>query len=484
MVDSHLGNIPEAKKRSEISPWEERYRSKHRWKRIDTFPDGVQPPRKVRIYRQNNYYRLQWWDPREKRTLTDRVDGDLIVAISRAREIDEQIFHFRSSSSRNCRVKHLVLINRYHEDLERRTNSGEIKPATAKRYGSALSHYGNFCSQPFISSRYLSATQVDREFALQFQAWLKNLQISPNGHPNSSKHSLRGTCYVLDAVRAMFEWATDPDRGDLMPAGFRNPFKGRRVETSKSAPDLFGEPDITIPMAVEFLELCDEFQLSLFSLFILCGLRASEPCFLMRENLTENGWLKVISLPKLGYTTKGRRDKRFPLPESVRSLLGPSPQGCDRGLLFHRRSVVEKRETAPLFEVSLSELETEYEQRCRTMKHRTAEQRMVVRNLVLKEAGGLNYDQIEQEFHRLARQLNWSPSATLKDFRHLFSTEIMNAGIPEYYRKYLLGHAVPNSALTNYTHLNELQDWYNRAITQRLSSLLKVIEQRTDHREL
>ena len=35
---------------------------------------------------------------------------------------------------------------------------------------------------------------------------------------------MKGQRFVLDTVRAMYEWAADPERGRLLPEGFRNPF--------------------------------------------------------------------------------------------------------------------------------------------------------------------------------------------------------------------------------------------------------------------
>lgn len=457
------------------------YREQHKWVRVETFPEGVEPPRKVRLYRQNSYYRLQWWAPREKRNLSDRVDGDLIAAISRAREIDEQILNFRSSGLGNRHLKHEKLITQFREDLQGRANAGEIRTATVTRYGSALDHYQNFCTQPIISSKYPSASQVDRAFAQKFQAWLENLQISSNGHPHTPQRPMKSGSYVIDVVRGMFEWAADPDRGNLLPAGFRNPFKGRLGSSHGSSPDLFGEPDITITMAAEFLKQCDPFQLPLFSVMILCGLRASEPCWLMRENLSPDGWLKVVSLPELGYTTKGRRDKRFPLPDSVKIMLKDQRFVVEskQGLLFRQRSAW-RQTNVPICspDLSLEQLEMKYKKQCGKLKNPGAKQKQQIRNKIMKEAGALNYDRIGHEFRRVVRDLNWPDSATLKDFRHLFSTELMNAGVPDYYRKYLMGHSVPNVALTSYTHLNELESWYSQAIQQRFTPILTAITDR------
>ncbi|MBN73574.1 MAG: hypothetical protein CME32_30345, partial [Gimesia sp.] len=109
------------------------YREKHKWTRIEKFPDGIDPPHKVRIYRQNNYFRLQFWDPAAKKNLTERVDGDLVTAIFRAREIEERLKHFRSSGLGRGKLKHQSLLDLYKSHLQRRADAGEIDPKTVRR---------------------------------------------------------------------------------------------------------------------------------------------------------------------------------------------------------------------------------------------------------------------------------------------------------------------------------------------------------------
>src|SRR5947208_17075348 len=71
--------------------WSARYGAIHRLARLTEFPSGIAAPRKVRVYRRVHHYVLQWWDPAAKRTLSDRVDGDLLSALIRARQIDERL---------------------------------------------------------------------------------------------------------------------------------------------------------------------------------------------------------------------------------------------------------------------------------------------------------------------------------------------------------------------------------------------------------
>ena len=245
--------------------WSERYGERHRLVRISTFPAGIQVPKKVRIYQRQQHFVLQWWDPAARRNLSDRVDGDLVAAIMRARQIEERLVHFKSSGQGRRRIGHRELVEQFRADLERRADAGEIDPRTVVRYASALGHYLAYAGQPRVAAEFASATSVNREFALGLAAHLADTKISPNGHPNSARRRMTAPAYVEDVVRTMFTWAADPDRANLMPTGFRNPFAGKRRRTSDVARDLFGEPDVTITMAAEFLAACDAFQLPLFT---------------------------------------------------------------------------------------------------------------------------------------------------------------------------------------------------------------------------
>jgi hypothetical protein len=96
-------------------------------------------------------------------------------------------------------------------------------------------------------------------------------------------------------------------------------------------------------MAVGLLRACDDYQLRLFATLIFYGLRAAEPTYLFGEHLDDQ-WLRVPCIPELGYTTKGKRDKRLPLFEPLKTMLGRAKPG----LLFVRRAVAEGREQCPL----------------------------------------------------------------------------------------------------------------------------------------
>ncbi len=455
--------------------WHTRYSQRHHPVRIQTFPTGVTIPKRVRIYARNGYYLLHFWDPAVKRTLYDRVDGDLIDAIAKARQIDQRLSNFRRSGQVPRRVIHEDLVEAFRTDLERRADAGAIALATARRYGSALKHYLQFIRQPQLAATNPSAARVDRQFALDFSAFLGSLMISPNGRANSKPAKMRGQDFVLDAVRAMFEWAGDRERGNLLPDGFRNPFRRRLIERRRVAVDMTGDPDITISMSATFLEACDDWQFRLFAPVVFYGLRPGELVFLFHEALDES-FLDVGCVEALAYMTKGRRNKRLPLLGPLHVLLTRDTPA--RGLIFQRRGSSVGLPHPPLLGASLPEMVTEFTKRSCNQGNQKAGAVARIRDCVLRDAGALTYKMIEGEFGKIAGALGWPAAATLKDFRHSCNTALANGGMPEHERRYLLGQTPGKAAIVTYTHLNKLAEHYRSAIDQEMAPLLAILQRR------
>jgi len=107
-------------------------------------------------------------------------------------------------------------------------------------------------------------------------------------------------------------------------------------------------------------------------------------------------------------------------------------------------------------------------------------QRQCLRDRIIREAGGLSYDHVEDEFRGLAACLRWPAAATIKDFRHLFVSSLANAGVPEPYRQYLMGQAAPKAAISAYTHLNKIRELYLLAVEREWGPVLNVLQDRVD----
>ena len=324
---------------------------------------------------------------------------------------------------------------------------------------------------------YPTAVRVDRQFALDFATFLDNRVVAPNGHAHTKKRRLRGQTFVIDTVRALFEWADDPHRGNYLPAGFRNPFRRATLKRRVPATDPLGAPDITVDMATDFARACDDYQLALFMPTVLYGLRAAEPVFLFREHI-QGDWLRVACLPELAYTTKGQRDKRLPLLDGIAELWNTAQPGGNCGLVLVRRTVASGSESPPLLGNSLNQLIHEYERHCEQAKATSAAAKQKIRDGVIRDAGGLTYDLVNGEFHRIARRLKWPARATLKDFRHLFATVLANGGMPEHERRYLMGHAPGKEAIVTYTNMDRLADHYRCAVEREYAALLTILRSR------
>jgi hypothetical protein len=457
--------------------WSERYGEKHRFQRVTGFPAGVQAPRRVRIYCRGGGLLLQWWDPGRKQNTAERIDGDLISAIVRARQIEESLAQRHTAGAGRSRLPHAELVERYLTDLHKRADAGAIRLSSVRRLRAALHHYLAFCEQPAVRKEFPFATNINRDFQLAFAAYLSGQHVSPNGHAHTPRRLMKGAGFVTDAVRAMLEWAADPDRGALLPDTFRNPFLRSKGSRPIFKGDPLAEPDINLSMALDFVRACDPFQLRLFVPLILYGLRPSELCFLFREYL-DGDWLQVPCHAELNYFTKGGRSKRLPLLEELAQFWKSLRRDDGRGLLYERRTIIAGREKAILCGATLAELTAEFQRRCAASKSLNAAERLRLRDQVFREAGGMNYDHVEQEFRSVAGRLGWPAQATLKDFRHLFATMLGNTPMAEAYKKYLLGQSVGRTALMAYTHLNELRLQYGASVRRAWTPLVEAILQR------
>jgi integrase len=461
------------------SRWRDRYSNRHATKRLDPAQHpGTQFPSRVRIYARGNpiySHILQWWSPQARKTQHLTLRGcDWVDALSKAREIDrslDQVGRFEPPIRR--RLQFVDLLDSYRAHLVRRADAGEITVATTRRYASDLDRFAAFVARSEVSARYPGPASIDEDFALEFMAYLK--------HPNDREEYVRGVmpCTVdatIERADAMLRWAADPRAGRLLPPGFINPFAGRPRPRHDRGP-LLADPDITIKMAAEFLEACDDYALRLFAPVVLCGLRAAEPALMMYEHITDGKWLEVPNVPGLDYTTKGKISKVFPLLPLLEELLAPPAETAPKGLVFLRRNAKPGMTAAPLLGSSLQVLVDEYGRRRETHDPAGAAGLLRLRRRILREAGGLDYDDIYDEFRNVKDVLAWPEAATVKDFRHLFATTMENAGLTERYQKFFMGHSQGGDAIGCYRHINQLNDNFAR-LAEPYQPVLEVLAKR------
>ncbi|MFO0850792.1 MAG: hypothetical protein U0871_19880 [Gemmataceae bacterium] len=442
--------------------WADRYGVRHRWVRLADFPAGLTPPRKVRVYRRCGRYLLNWWDPAAGKNRSERVDGDLLAALARARQLDDRVTAGRTAGLGAAgRVGHADLVARYLADLGRRADAGEVAAGRSPGTGPPWP-----TTWPTATGRTPAGWprrppgRGGSSGSGWPPSWPAGRSPGTAGRGCSAAAAVPG--YILAAVRAAFAWAADRTAAASCRTGSTARSSGPAGRPGCSAGTRWPPPTSPLPMAAAFLAACDQYEARLFAPGVLFGLRAAEPRLLAREHLTA-AELAVPNLPELDYTTKGRRDKRFPLPAALGPVWAALRAGGPHGLLFVRRAVAEGADRPPLAGASLADLAAEYRARVGRLPAGAGRAaRVRVRDGVLRDAGGLTYDDIGRAFGRVAGRLGWPAAATLKDFRHLFATALADAGVPDGYRKYWLGHAPGREAVVAYTHLAGMRGWFDR----------------------
>ena len=110
--------------------------------RVVNWPAGIIAPAKVRVYFRSGHWLLQWWEPAARKNVSERVEGDVIEAVARAREIERRLTQFKSSGRAAGPTGHRELVERFIADLVRRADAGQVQTASVTRLSSALArHY-------------------------------------------------------------------------------------------------------------------------------------------------------------------------------------------------------------------------------------------------------------------------------------------------------------------------------------------------------
>ena len=85
--------------------------------------------------------------------VAERVDGDLVATVYRAREIDRRLAEFKTSGRAGRNVGNAGLVAAFLADVGGRADAGGVKPASVARYCPALAHYlAAFTSEPATRS--------------------------------------------------------------------------------------------------------------------------------------------------------------------------------------------------------------------------------------------------------------------------------------------------------------------------------------------
>ena len=322
---------------------------------------------------------------------------------------------------------------------------------TINRYRTATEHLLRFVEKtnaPYTTSHFRTV------HAEQFVRYLRTIEVSPNGHPNSPKRPLldKGVKYILQCCRSLFNFA---QKHRYLSPYAANPFSSLDldripVENSKKV-RLF-----TSEQEEQFLNACDEWQLPIFATLMMTGLRPGELShLLLPEDLDlQEGILYIRNKPELDWRVKTRNEREIPLVPPLIKLLRLTIDGRSTGLVFLRRSFC--RGSQPLHSLPTKESMTvEFTRRMNQSVSRegsllSRKERSRIARIAWRDAGLIKTEIIRKEYMRITKWIGCPEMTAPKMLRHLFATTLQEGNVDPLVRCELMGHSV--AANNNATH--------------------------------
>ena len=318
---------------------------------------------------------------------------------------------------------------------------------TIRRYRAATQHLENFVN----SQRRPALTHEVQSEA--FAAYLRTLEVAPNGHQNTAKRKLRskGVQYILETCRSLYQYAMK--RRHLPPyAG--NPFSELPLERFK-LDDVKPIFVFTATTELAFLKAASDWAFPIHFTLAKTGLRIGELTHLLIEDLDfEGAWLHVRNKTELGWRIKTGQERIVPLIPEVVSVL---------------RKVIGTRTVGPVFlqeriEKRKDRLIGDRRELERLLKsRRTQEGRAISRveearlaNSMWWDAGAVKADAIRTSFVRVMATIGHPESTCPKSWRHTFATLLQDANVDPLIRQQVMGHQPTTSSglgmTGKYTH--------------------------------
>ena len=317
-------------------------------------------------------------------------------------------------------------------------------------------------------SRYRAATQHLETFAKSqgascpahaigacaFAAYLRAVEVAPNGHPNALRRKLRdkGVQFILAACRSMYAFAA---KRRHLPPYSENPFAELPLDRFKIED---AKPIFVFDAQTElaFLEAADDWTFAIHFLLAKTGLRVGEAVHLLVDELDlEARWLRVRNKPALGWRVKTGTERDVPLLSEVVAVLRQTIGIRSTGPVFLRHRFI--KDGLPLLNGPQRELERECEKRQRSSATPlTRSQIAKVCRSVWRDCGAVKADVIRTNFIRVMSALGHPEATCPKSWRHSFATLLQDANVDPLIRQITLGHrpstGVGLGMTGNYTH--------------------------------
>ena len=392
---------------------------------------------RVRIGRVSAYeHHGAWWiyyrdgdRPVRRRVSDHRIQAEQVAAELNAQlsSASPTMFSFTPISVAQLRVDFL----RHHEDVLRSSVH------TIKRYESATQHLANFAT---ANGRDTLAHELP---VAGFAHYLRTLNVSPNGHPNTAKRRLRdkGVQFVLEVARSLFAFA---QRQRHLPPYAQNPFAGLRLDRMRidDAKAIFVFDAET---EFAFLKAAGPHQFPLQFFLAKTGMRPGEACRLLMEDLNLNGgWVQIRNKPELGWWIKTGAERSVPLLPELVAMLRRLTARRDSGPVF-RRMPSQPSDLARTVLMNRKQMAQAVRDRVALVaktkgRELTRAEQLRAAESVWREAGALDSDDVRRMFISIARRAGLMDVTCPKSWRHTFATLLQDANVDPLIRQITMGH--------------------------------------------
>ncbi|MCA9097871.1 MAG: tyrosine-type recombinase/integrase, partial [Planctomycetaceae bacterium] len=362
-----------------------------------------------------------------------RSSDPKIEALTVAAEIDRSLAQFGRSPRTTQSISIEDLRREFLDDHEQIRHSSLN---TLSRYRAATQYVVNFTA----SRRSVKVTEFPAE---DFVRYLRQVQVSPNGHPNTSKRPLRGRGlqYILEVTRLLFEYAR---RRQYLPAHLPNPLSRLRLDQYR-VEDRKPVYYFDAKSELAFLKAAGRAEFPIFCMLSKTGLRPGEAIHLLIEDLDlSQGWASIRNRPQLEWRIKTGRERRVPLIPELVGMLQESIAGREAGPVFLRPS--RKPQLFPAWDAARMAIEVQ--NRIRTESQRVShpltrvEQARMAEKL-WREVGIYKTDTIRLAFMKITKRIGLPEATCPKSWRHTFATLLQDANVDPLIRQIVMGHKSP-----------------------------------------
>lgn len=171
-----------------------------------------------------------------------------------------------------------------------------------------------------------------------FAAYLRKIEVAPNGHKNAKKRRLRdkGVCFILETCRATYNFAV---KRRHLPPYVGNPFLELPLDRLKieDAKPIFV---FTADTELAFFKAASDWAFPIHFTLAKTGLRIGELTHLLIEEVDlDDGWLHVRNKTELGWRIKTGQERSVPLLPEAMDVLWAVIGERRAGVVFRREGV-------------------------------------------------------------------------------------------------------------------------------------------------